>query len=156
LSAIRSTRRADSAVAATVPAACGYPPSVADVLCWRRPRAARRRPTWPARGRRQTVCVSCASLRGDDEVGAAILRERRFVMTRIKREFLAVADRAQPIGGNAQRNQIRARGTRATLAQRQIVLGCAAVVAVTFDRHGPAAIPFQQCRVVVQNLLAVA
>src|SRR4051794_9309163 len=71
-------------------------------------------------------CV-IASLRGDDEVRAPVLRERRFVMARIERKLLAVADGAQPVGRNPQGDEIRARGDRAALAQRQIVLGCPAL-----------------------------
>src|SRR5258708_734061 len=59
-----------------------------------------------------------SSLRGDDEMRAAVLRERALVMTWIEREFLPVADGPQPIRGNPQRDEIRARGNRAALAQR--------------------------------------
>ena len=58
---------------------------------------------------------------------APVLRVRGFVVSRIEREFLAVADGPQPVGRNAQRHQIGARGNRAAFAQCQIVLGACRV-----------------------------
>src|ERR1700681_201496 len=75
----------------------------------------------PSRAK-DSLFVMALSLRGDDEMRAAVLGERRIVMTRIERELLAVAHRAEPIGRNPERHQIGARGNRPPLAQRQIVL----------------------------------
>src|SRR5262245_60525764 len=77
-------------------------------------------------------------------------------MTGIKRELLAVADGAKPIGRNTQRHEIRARGGRAPLAQRQIVLGSAALVAMTFDAHGPAAVSLEERCGLVEGALPLA
>src|SRR5258706_1943155 len=103
----------------------------------------------------KNVCF-ISSLRGDDEVRATVFRERGLVIPGIERELLAVADRAQAIGGDAQRHEIGARRDRAALAQCQIVLGRPALIAVTFDRYGPAWVLLQKRRVLVQRLLAGA
>src|SRR5262249_59020433 len=111
-------------------------------------RAARRsrRPGPP--GRQSKWCASCDSLlRGDDEMRAPVLRVRRFVVARIEGELLAVAHGAQPVARDAERDEVRARGGGAAFAQRQIVLGGAALVAVSFDRDGPGAIALQHFRV---------
>src|SRR5439155_11245427 len=84
-----------------------------------------------------------ASFCRDDEVRAAVLGPRGLVVSRVERKFFAVAHRTEAIGGDAERDQIRARGDGAPLAQRQIVLGRAALVAVAFDRHAPARILLQ-------------
>ena len=63
----------------------------------------------------------------------AILRVRGFIVARVERKLLPVAHGAQPIRGDAERHQIRARRHGATLAQCQIVLGGPAFVAVTFN-----------------------
>ena len=93
-----------SAAAAPAPAACGYRPSSAGVPCGgRRGRGTARPIDQRERGETPAVLSDCChngaiSLRGDDEVRAAVLRIRRLVVTRIERELLAVAHRAQPIG----------------------------------------------------------
>ncbi len=47
----------------------------------------------------ESLClISSRSFRGDDEVRTAVFGPRRFVMARIERELLAVADGAQPVG----------------------------------------------------------
>ena len=56
----------------------------------------------------------------------------------IERELLAVADRLHAVGGDAQRHQVVAGGHGPTLAERQIVFGRAALVAVPFDGDLPA------------------
>src|SRR5712692_7561234 len=87
----------------------------------------------PSRAK-DNLFVMALSLRGDDEMRAAVFRERRILMTRIEREFLAVAHRAEPIGRNPERQQVGACGDCPLFAQRQIVLGRPAFVAVAFDR----------------------
>src|SRR2546429_2793205 len=96
----------------------------------------------PATSAPRILCV-IGSLRGDDEMRAPVLGERRFVVAWIERELLAVADGSQPIGGDAEGHEVGARGDRPALAQRQIVLGGPALIAVPFDRYGPAGIAFQ-------------
>src|SRR5262249_44872364 len=108
-----------------------------------------------ARRRRCTISASCDSLRGDDEMRAPVLRVRALVVTGIERKLLAVADRAQAIAWNSQRDEIRAGGGGAPLAQRQIVLGRAALVAVSLDRDGPGWIALQDARILIERLLAV-
>src|SRR6266545_2426305 len=87
-------------------------------------------------------------------MGAPVLGERRFVVARVEREFLAVADDAQPVGRNSLSDEIRARRHRPALAQRQIVLGGSTLVAMSFDRYRPAGIALQQRRVLVERFLA--
>ena len=52
-------------------------------------------------------------LKGFRIAGATVFRERPFVMTRIEREFLPVADGPQARGGDPQRDKVGARGHRA-------------------------------------------
>src|ERR1051325_339761 len=84
---------------------------------------------------------------------AAVLRPGAFVVSGIERELLAVAHRAKPIGADADRDEIGARGDRPAFAQRQIVLGGPAFVAMSLDRDGPAWILLQHRGVVVEELL---
>src|SRR5262245_22601513 len=107
----------------------------------------------PASRTPKILCV-IGSLCGDDEMRAAILLVRALVMARVERELLAVAHSAESIGRNAERHQVGARGDRAALPQCQIVLGGPAFVAVTFDRDGPRRVAFQDCRVLIEGLLA--
>src|SRR5204863_5449884 len=98
-------------------------------------------------------CPQDSSLRRHDEMRAAVLRPRRLVVPGVERELLAVAHRTKPVGGDAERHEIGARGDRPAFAQRQIVLGRAAFVAMAFDRDGPASVSLQQGGIVVENLL---
>src|SRR6186997_1152116 len=91
----------------------------------------------------KSVCL-ISSLRSDNEMRTAVLGPRPLFVTGIERELLAVADRSQPIRGNTHRDEVRASGGRAPLAQRKIVLGGAALVGVPFDRHGPAGVALQE------------
>src|SRR5580693_1064679 len=54
----------------------------------------------------ETLLVMVGSLCGDDEMRPAVLRECGFIVARIEWEFLAVADVAQPIGGDSKRDQV--------------------------------------------------
>src|SRR5262252_3660142 len=86
---------------------------------------------------------------------AAVLRVRRLVVTGIEGELLAVADGSQPVGPDAQGNEVRACGHSAAFAQRQIVLGGSTLVAMTFNRHGPAPVFLQDAGVVGERLLRI-
>src|SRR5436190_18086622 len=108
------------------------------------------------RERRSKFAVSCASLRGDDEMCPAILRVRRLVVSRIEGELLPVTDDAQTVAGDTERDEIRARRRGAALAQRQIVLGGPALIAVPFDRDGPAGVALEHARVLVEHALPVS
>ena len=61
------------------------------------------------------------------------------VVARIERKLLAVADGPMRSAGDAEREQVVLGGQRAPIAQRQIVFGRAAFVAVAFDRDDPGA-----------------
>src|SRR5438093_2277526 len=83
------------------------------------------------------------SFGGDHEMGAAILEPRALVVSRVERKLLAVAHGPQPVGGDAERHEVRARRDRPSFTQRQIVLGCSALVAVPLDGHGPGAVALE-------------
>ena len=68
---------------------------------------------------------------------AAVLRPRALRRARIERKLLAVAHRAHAVGRDAERDQIVVRRQRAPLAERQVVFGRAALVAVALDRDLP-------------------
>src|ERR1044071_5293205 len=74
-------------------------------------------------------------------------------MTRVEREFLAVADDAQPVGRDALCDEISARRHRSAFAQRQIVLGGSALVAMSFDRDRPGGVALEQRGVLVEYFL---
>ena len=84
---------------------------------------------------------------------AAVLPIRRLVMSRIERELLPVTDDAEAVGGDAERDEIAARGDGAPFTQRSIVLGGPTFVAVSFDGHGPRGVPLEQAGVGVQDAL---
>src|SRR5262245_6876542 len=100
-----------------------------------------------------SFCVIAYSLRGDDEMRPAVLRERHLRMARIERELFAIAHRAQALRADPERHQIRTRVDRAPFAQCQIVLGGPALVAMALDRDGPGAVALQYDRVLVEDLL---
>src|ERR1700730_17174051 len=93
------------------------------------------------------VCIMAylmlISFRSDNEVRAPVLDVRVLVVTGLERKFLAVAHGAESIGGDAERHQIRAGCDSPPFAQCQIVLGGSALVAVSFNRDGPAGVFFQ-------------
>src|SRR3712207_7527828 len=65
-------------------------------------------------------------------------RSTRFPYTTLFRsegEFLAVADDADALGGDAEGHEVALRGGRAPLAERQIVLRGPALVAVRSEEH---------------------
>src|SRR5258706_3226324 len=75
------------------------------------------------------VCV----LLGADEVAAAILLPARFVVLVAEGLFLAEADGADAIGGDAQGNEILLDGAGAAIAEREVVFGGPALVAMAFN-----------------------
>src|SRR6478672_2356670 len=70
----------------------------------------------------------------ENEVRAAVLRPRRFIMTRVERTLFAVAHRFDARGIDAERRQIFACNICATIAEGEVVLLGATLVAVTFDQ----------------------
>src|SRR6266851_1752073 len=70
-----------------------------------------------------------------DEVAAAILLPAGFVVLVAEGLFFAEADRADAIGGDAQRNEVLLDGAGATIAEREVVFGGTTLVAVAFDGH---------------------
>src|SRR5437588_5346181 len=74
---------------------------------------------------------------------APVLPVRRFVVSRIEREFLAVTHCPQPVGRNPQRNEVSSSSYRTPFAQCQIVLSGPALVAVPLNRYRPGGIPFE-------------
>src|SRR6266540_3720588 len=89
----------------------------------------------------------------DHKMRAAILRPRRFAVTLIEGELLAVAHGLHTRGRNAQRDEIITRGNGAAFTKRKVVLGGAALVAVAFDRDLPAVELLQNPCVLLQHLL---
>ena len=79
----------------------------------------------------------------------------RFLVLRADGPFLAVADGAQPVGLDAQRGQVPFHGIRPTLAQRQIVLIGAPLVAVALDLHLDGGVRRQPLRVLLEHGLHV-
>src|SRR5262245_49289789 len=73
------------------------------------------------------------SLAGKHELGPAVLGPCRFVVAGVEREFLAIAHGPQSIRRQAQRDQIGPCRHRASLAERQVVLGGPALVGVSLD-----------------------
>src|SRR6266849_9346391 len=84
-------------------------------------------------------------LLGADEVAAAILLPAGFVALGAEGLFFAEADGAEAIGGDAQRDEILLDGAGAAIAEREVVFGGAALVAVAFDGHA-------KLRIVAQEL----
>src|SRR5262245_19500690 len=71
------------------------------------------------------------------ELGAAVLRPRRFGLRAIDRALFAVGDGLDPLLADTERHQIAPRGTSAALAERDVVLARPAVVAVSFEDEIP-------------------
>src|SRR6185312_7289773 len=71
----------------------------------------------------------------DDRHTAAVLRPGGLVRAEHGGTLLAVADRLDAVGRDAQRHQRIAYRRRAALAEGEVVLARAALVAMTLDRH---------------------
>src|ERR1017187_8162942 len=69
----------------------------------------------------------------NEDVVAAVLGPGGIVMSRILGPFTAVADVVDSSRGNAQLLQVLGGGLGAAVTQREVVLGCAAFIAVSFD-----------------------
>src|SRR5713101_1729484 len=72
-------------------------------------------------------------LLGHDKVAAAVLLPAGFVALHAEGFFFAVADSADAVGADAQRNHVLLDGGCATVAERKVVFGGTALIAVTFD-----------------------
>src|SRR5712692_7763206 len=77
----------------------------------------------------------CCELLGADEVAATILLPAGFVALRAEGLFLAETDGADAVGGDAQGDEILLDRTGATIAEREVVFGGTALVAMAFDGH---------------------
>src|SRR5579863_3719469 len=69
-----------------------------------------------------------------DEMAAAVLLPASFVAFGAERFFLAVTDRLDAAGADSESRQSSLDGARTLIAQRQVVLGRAALVAVSLNR----------------------
>src|SRR5262249_51540762 len=95
-------------------------------------RGARGSPSWPTTSRTSAG----ARLPGlDQEVIATVLLPARLVLLGAHRPLLAIRDDGDPAGLDPLRHQVVHRGLGAALTQRQVVLVCAALVAMPFDQH---------------------
>src|SRR5262245_49161209 len=83
----------------------------------------------PGRGRRRLL-----HLPGHFEVVAPVAGPALLVGIRAHGDLLAVGDRLHAVRGHAQRDQVVVGRLGAPLAQRQVVLDGAALVAVALDR----------------------
>src|SRR6266852_1058304 len=88
--------------------------------------------------------TSYKRLLGADEVAAAILLPAGFVALGAEGLFFAEADGAEAIGGDAQGDEILLDGAGAAIAEREVVFGGAALVAVAFDGHAKLRIVAQE------------
>src|ERR1035437_2996316 len=88
-----------------------------------------------------------------NEVGAAVLLPARLVAFRAERFFLAVADRAYAVGRNPELRQSLLGFVGTIVAQRQVVFGRTAFVAVALDGELHALVLLQKTRIRLYNLL---
>ena len=105
----------------------------ADAAGQKRQRAgegARRARARPAGGGRPGTLLG-----GDEEVRAAVLLPAVFRLLGAEGALLAVGDGADPGRVDAERDQVLAGRVCAPVAEREVVLGRAAVVAVAFDQE---------------------
>src|SRR5216683_811112 len=72
-------------------------------------------------------------LLGHDKVAAAVLLPAGFVALHAEGLFFAVADSADAVGADAQRNHVLLDGSGATVAERKVVFSGTALIAVAFD-----------------------
>src|SRR5262249_59096080 len=102
-----------------------------------------------------TIFFMASSLRRDHEMRAAVLRPGRFIVPRVERELLAVAHGPDAIARNAERDEVRLHRYRPPLAERQVVLGRAALVAMSLDRNHPRRIFAQRRRIALYDGLGL-
>src|SRR5687768_7363851 len=67
-------------------------------------------------------------------MGAAISRPGRLVAGRVERPLLSVGDGGEAVPGHSQAHQVIPSGPRALLAEGEVVVGGAALVAMPLDR----------------------
>src|SRR5216683_616909 len=79
-------------------------------------------------------------------MAATVLLPATFLALRAKRLFLAVADGAQPVCGNSERDDVLLHGAGAAIAKPEVVFGGAALVAVSFDGHLNLRVVLQEIR----------
>src|SRR5262252_2848755 len=80
-----------------------------------------------------------------------VLGERRLVRARGERAFLAEGDDLHAVARDAEAREVVARRAGALLAEREVVLGRAALVAVALDRDVSAALALQPVRVLLED-----
>src|SRR5947209_770777 len=79
-------------------------------------------------------------------MAATVLLPATFVVLHAEGLFLAVADGAQPVCRNSERDKVLLHGAGAAIAVAQIVFGGAALVAVSFDGHLNLRVVLQEIR----------
>src|SRR5258706_15524706 len=79
-------------------------------------------------------------------MGAAVLRPRVVVVTLIEGALLAIADGAHAVAFHAERGQEVACRVRAAVAEGEVVLLGALLVAVAFDEQTVLAVPLEPVR----------
>src|SRR5262249_55648923 len=104
----------------------------------------------PARG--YDSWASATLLRLDEEVSAAVLGPAGFVVIGADRPLFAVGDDAHAVLRDALADQIVHCRLRPTLAEREVVLVGAALVAVALDQHEHGRVALQPRRVGVECL----
>src|SRR5688572_29530247 len=87
------------------------------------------------------------SIRGYYKMAATVPGIRLFSSGGVEGELLAVADRPDAIGRDAERGEERLDGDGAALAEREVVLYRPRFVAMPFDGHHPAWVFLQQAGV---------
>src|SRR6266704_1604902 len=88
-------------------------------------------------------------------MAATVLLPATFVVLHAERLFLAVADGAQPVCGNSERDDVLLHGAGAAIAETQIVFGGAALVAVSFDGRLDLRVVLQEIRGFRERLAGV-
>src|SRR5216684_1077713 len=83
---------------------------------------------------------------GFHEMAATVLLPASFGALHAEGLFLAEADGADAVGGDAERNGVLLHGVGTANAEGQVVFRGAALVAVAFDDHFEARIVFQEIR----------
>src|SRR5438105_6574516 len=86
------------------------------------------------------------------DLDATILRPGCFTVSAIDRFLFAVGDRRYAVGGNAEHAHRALHGLRAALAESEVVLARAALVAVAFEMHFDVRVGRQVARVRFDDL----
>src|SRR5258708_39822597 len=88
-------------------------------------------------------------------MAAAVLLPAGLVMLHAHGLFLAEADGADAVGGNAERNEVLLDGAGAAVTETKIVFGGAALVAVALDVHFDGRMSFEEVRRAGERLASV-